>query len=120
MKMETPKMDVVRFNESDVIVASGDQQLWTATVFNAGGTVKKDMGLLVVNPDNSSNSFSFTQLVSTENAQLLDNKYFYKDNSSTSLIKLVDDDKDDGKGELSGYNGTYTSTNGSHYYWSHQ
>ncbi len=119
MKMETPKMDVVRFNESDVIVASGDPKLWTATVFNAGGA-NQNLSVTVVDPDNGSNSFSFTQLVSTENAQLLENKYFYKDNGNTSLIKLVDDDKQGAAGELGDFNGSYTSTNGSHYYWQHQ
>ena len=35
MKMETPKMDVVRFQEADVIVASGDDTL-ALTKFNNG------------------------------------------------------------------------------------
>ena len=117
MKMETPKMDVVRFKEADVLAASGD--LWTATLFNSGNA-DQNLGLQIVDPANNSNTFSFTQLASTENANLLDNKYFYKDNKSTSLIDLVDDDKEGAAGKLTGFDGTYTSTNGSHYYWHHQ
>ena len=113
MKMETPKMDVVRFNESDVIVASG---LWTATVFNAGNA-KEDIGLQVVDPNNKSTTFSYTQLANTEDANLLENKWFYKEEKSTNLLALVDDDRPEGAGALSAFDGTYTSTNGSHYYW---
>lgn len=115
MKMETPKMDVVRFKEADVLASSGEQKVWKATVSFAGGA-DENLQLDVIDPDAGANSFDFAHLSAAENAQLLANKYYYIGNDSTSLINLVDDDKDGAAGALGRFNGTYTSTDGNKYY----
>ena len=115
MKMETPKMDVVRFKEADVLASSGEPKLWKTTVSYAGGA-DENLQVDVIDPDAGANTFDFAHLSAAENAHLLANKYYYIGNDSTSLIKLVDDDKANGAGSLSRFNGTYTSTDGNNYY----
>ena len=119
MTMKTPEMEVVRFNESDVIVASGDPtQFMTATISNAGGA-KRDLTVTLAAPGQNAVPHSFEDLLADSNTAYAANPTFFnKDNAQATLHNLIDDDNDNGSGKYSAWNGSYYSENGgSIYYW---
>ena len=119
MKMETPKMDVVRFEEADVLAAStGFNTNWKANVYNAGGSVKSNMSVAVTKPGQTTTTTSFDELVQIENVNWLAGAVFYNaSNDSATLVQLIDDDKADGAGVYERFNGYYESSDNGATYW---
>lgn len=113
MKMETPKMDVVRFQEADVIVASGDTK-WYTTVANAGGA-DQNMSISIQAPGADSVYFDYKALQEGEHTLILENKTFTTSSGSASLYELIDDDDVGAVGSLASFNGLYWSLDGKNY-----
>ena len=117
MKMETPKMDVVRFQEADVIVASsGPVDNDTVTLMNLGD--KNYANNRVSGTAGTGFNLSFTDISNGSLAHLLNLDSEFKNGSNIdSLRNLVDKTKGTKVDEntyvdvdLSGYNvfnGTY-------------
>ena len=120
MTMTKPEMDVVRFSESDVIVASGNDKM-TALVANAGGS-KRNLSVTLKAPGQPAVPHAFEDLLKDENTAYAANPIFFNgNNDQATLHNLIDDDKDDGAGSLAAWNGYYESSNGgSSYYWVRQ
>ncbi len=119
MTMKTPEMEVVRFNESDVIVASG--KLNTAIIAEAGGT-KKNLKVTLAAPGTAGVPHSFEDLLADENTAYAANPIFFNaNNESATLHNLIDDDNDGGAGKYGAWNGYYESSNGgASYQWIRQ
>ena len=118
MKMETPKMDVVRFEEADVIVASGVFNTnWKADVADCGGT-KANMSVTVTKPNEKPTYTNFEELVEIEKINWLAGATFYNTaNDYATLVQLIDDDKTTGEGQYSRFNGYYESSDNGASYW---
>ena len=112
MTMKTPEMEVVRFEETDVIVASGFPTKF-GQVQKAGGD-KGDLEVTI-----NGHSYNYGTLATG----LGDGVYaglgsinFSKDSNSKSLKNLFDDDVNNGA-----YDGYYESyDDGFNYIWKHQ
>ena len=117
MTMKTPEMEVVRFNEADVLAASGDQFM-TATIAKAGGA-KRDLTVTLAAPGQNAVPHSFEDLLADSNTAYAANPTFFnKNNDQATLHNLIDDDNDNGAGKYGAWNGSYYSDNGgSIYYW---
>lgn len=108
--MRAPKMDVVRFTESDVIVASSTvDNKYYAYMNNWGGTAR-NASMSIVQNDITLSSYDWTAISSSESARLLNGITF----GGTSIHELVEDESLDNP-QLTGYNGTWVSTNGQAY-----
>ena len=110
MKMETPKMDVVRFKEADVIVASNGpvSPEFSADLSRAGGDAK-DMSLAIVHGENAY-TYDYQKLWDERDSGLLASISFNNGTNTKSLIQLLDDDVNNGA-----FDGHYISYNGSAY-----
>ena len=112
MKMETPKMDVVRFQEADVLAASGPQPVIEhryATLSNWGtGTV----GDASVNYSNGhSHTYSYDELYGLLDNGALDGSQTYSvGGDSVTLGTLVRGG--DANGLYSNFNGEYETFDG--------
>ena len=107
-KMKTPEMDVIRFNESDVIVASGDPvpaNTLRLTGFNSGSVVGKFQvgdNSYTTNSDVSGLYDDLSTLAGTtvNGDTCVSNGHYYM---FSSLIR-----DDQGGMDLDGYDGDYT------------
>ena len=112
MTMKTPEMEVVRFEEADVIVASGFATKF-GSVQNAGGT-KGDLKVTI-----NGHSYNYDTLATGINDGIyagLGSINCSKDSNSKSLKKLFDDDENNGA-----YDGYYESyDDGFNYIWKRQ
>ena len=112
MKMETPKMDVVRFQEADVIVASSTPLF--VTLSNLGNKNFNDNKASGKSTTGSSFELEFSDMQGGALAQLLNlESTFNNGTSSSSLKNLVDNTSKDNDDESYGaYNGNYVWTDG--------
>ena len=112
MKMETPKMDVVRFQEADVIVASGFATRF-ATVAKAGGAAG-DLEITF-----GEHFYNYTSLEEQKEDKLLSGyiRFDLQGNAgSKTLNDLLADDEKNGA-----YDGYYQSVDdGNSYQYLHQ
>ena len=109
MKMETPKMDVVRFEEADVLAASQiNPAPFTAAVYNAGGK-EKDLGLTITHNGNP-HSYDYQGIWDNQDAGLLAGVSFNNGTATKTLSDLLDDDVNNGA-----FDGDYVSYNGTSY-----
>lgn len=110
MKMETPKMDVVRFKESDVIVASNGpvSPEYSADLSRAGGDAM-DMSLAITHNENY-HSYDYAYLVDNQDAGLLAGVSFNNGTATKTLSQLLADDVNNGS-----FDGHYISYNGLSY-----
>ena len=110
MTMKTPEMDVVRFNESDVIVASGFATKF-GNVANAGGA----KGDLIITINGHNYNYDTIKTSIDDNVFSIGNINFVKD-SSKSVKDLFNDDVNNGA-----YDGQYESyDDGYNYIWKRQ
>lgn len=118
MKMETPKMDVVRFNEADVIVASGELNTkWQANVYDVGGA-KNNMGVKVTIPGQDPIDSNFEELEKIETVGWLAGARFYNTADDSATLKaLIADDKTGGAGDYGRFNGNYESSDSGLTFW---
>ena len=111
MKMETPKMDVVRFQEADVIVASG-----VATYVTLSNLGNNDFNDNTASGHSAGSNFSlgFSDMKGGTLAQLLNLESNFNNGTSTSSLKnLVDNTYDnDDDDAYAAFNGNYVWTNG--------
>ena len=106
MKMETPKMDVVRFKEADVIVASPTPvptRIDSVTLSGLGNSDFSDNYANAMNQD-----FSFDAISKGQASHMLhlDSLFNIGGNNEKSLNELVTDTKDDDT-KYAEYNGLY-------------
>ena len=120
MKMEMPKMDVVRFQEADVIVASGtpvDNNFYTT--LGAWGGTSKNATIKISQGKNVLFDYNWDQLNSAEGAKIIDNnKYYSRGDKSVSLADLYADEKLENPlhaAEYEYFNGSYISSDGINY-----
>ena len=115
MKMETPKMDVVRFQEADVLAASGFATKFATLGAWGIGTQQDDSG----KSDgwasyNGAQAHTYSELVQLSNEQFVSGSTFYVGNSSTTISELLANDAKDAddttRFDGSIFNGNYTST----------
>ncbi len=110
MKMETPKMDVVRFGEADVIVASGNPvEHRYATLSNWGTGSVGDATVSYSNGHDFTYSYdSLNGLLS--NGGLNGNQSYTSGGSTVTLGELVGGG--DADGLFTGFNGVYETFDG--------
>lgn len=104
-------MDVVRFKEADVIVASGTEHMF-ATIYGWGDGISNNATITF--KDGSTDSYDYALLHSqVHNGVLNGGLTFFKDKDSVNLGQLASTEDD-----YSGFNGNYekNESNG-HYYW---
>ena len=109
MKMETPKMDVVRFNEADVIVASGEEHRRFATLAGWANNTPNDATLTFSNGDTI--SYNYAQIKDMTEHDL-GGLTFTNDYGSVTIEQLAADE--DSYGD---WNGTYVRTGKGKYDW---
>ena len=113
MKMETPKMDVVRFQEADVLAASGIivNNRKNATLFGWENTVDGDATLTFTDAEGKNPTVhTYQELHQDPEIYTL---VFIKDaDNSVSLSDLAS--REDTYGQ---FNGTYTRGTDGKYYW---
>ena len=107
-RMAIPTMDVVRFREGDVIVASGFEHK-LATLFNWGTGSVGDAGIQYTNGHDFTHSLNY--LKESNDCGELDRGVLFVngDNERVSLGDLVD--SKDANGAYSNFNGTYETIN---------
>ena len=110
MKMETPKMDVVRFEEADVLAASGPDTRFYSYMNNWGGT-SKDASLRIEQSGNTIANYDWQAIESGAASHLLNDGLTF---NGTTLHDLIEDEQKDTP-TYSGYNGEWVSTNGINY-----
>ena len=110
MKMEMPKMDVVRFQEADVIVASGDHRKM-ATIAGWGNGVDNDATLTFTNGQVT--SYTFEKLKTDYNNEMLGSLEFRNSAGNTVTVGQLASDEN----SYSAWNGKYERTASGHYEW---
>ncbi|PWJ71182.1 hypothetical protein B0O40_1047 [Ruminococcaceae bacterium R-25] len=110
MKMETPKMDVVRFQEADVIVASGDHNKM-ATLFGWGDTIQGNAKLTFSNGKTS--EYDWESLQNQKDDEMLGNLSFKNQAGSTATLNQLASDEN----SYGAWNGLYERTSAGHYEW---
>ena len=116
MTMKTPEMEVVRFKEADVIVASGEPVVdsnYYASFSNLGPAAN-NAGLVIKSP-NSTSVFNWEDLVKIDDSHILANVTFYNNNTGKTLHDLVIDETE--ACTLGDYNGEYVSRDGGNKYY---
>ena len=108
MKMETPKMDVVRFQEADVIVASSpvDNNFYAYTA-GWGGTTG-GASLKIVQGGNTIVDYDWNAINSGENAHLINNNISF---DGLTLGTMYADEVTENP-QYDAYNGEWVSGNG--------
>ena len=104
MKMEMPKMDVVRFQEADVIVASSAPDRYLATLGNFGDG-KSANGWLKITHNGVESTHDWSALLDDNETGYAQNLTF----NGVSLGKLMENDTNNT------CDGNYESTNGLNY-----
>ena len=112
MKMETPKMDVVRFDEADVIVASGFATR-TGRVQNVGGAAGD---LIVTVSDDHTYTYAALADAEKDHMQDLGSVEFVRNNVSKTIADLFANDT--AYGDYDGYYESYDD--GYSYIWKRQ
>lgn len=108
MKMETPKMDVVRFQEADVLAASPIVTPFSAAVSNAGGK-EKDLAMTITHNGNSY-PYDYQGLLANQDSGILADVSFNNGSAIKTLSDLLDDDVNN-----EAFDGNYISYNGKAY-----
>lgn len=119
MKMETPKMDVVRFKEADVIVASGNVKIWTSTVSNSGGSAQDLTVAITSAEDGVTRTFGYDALYDSSASGIMGSSTYSVNGVSVKLSELIANDANASSNYIN-YNGYYESADGNSYTWKHQ
>ena len=109
MTMKTPEMEVVRFGESDVIVASStpiDDKYYS--IMNSWGGKSKDASIRIVRNQQTVQGYNWSQIEAGDASGLLNENLTF---NGTSFHDLIEDEKKETP-VLSGYNGTWVSIDG--------
>ena len=109
MTMKTPEMEVVRFGESDVIVASStpiDDKYYS--IMNSWGGKSKDASIRIVRNQQTVQGYNWSQIEAGDASGLLNVNLTF---NGTSFHDLIEDEKKETP-VLSGYNGTWVSIDG--------
>ena len=109
MKMETPKMDVVRFNEADVIVASGDHRRMATLAGWANGN-PADATLSFTNGSNV--TYTWNQIQDMTEHDLGGLNFTNASGNSATIEQLASDEESYGD-----WNGTYVRSSKGQYDW---
>ncbi len=113
MTMKTPEMEVVRLNESDVIVASGpipvDKNFYATTSGWGGAT--GGASLKITQNNTVLADYSWDAIVGGEASNLINNNIYF---AGKSLKELYDDEITDHP-QYDNYNGNWISSNGVDY-----
>jgi hypothetical protein len=112
MKMETPKMDVVRFKEADVLAASPapvDNNFYALTSGWGGAT--GGASLKIIQHDEVIENYDWDRISSGEAAHLINNNINF---DGLSLGTLYADECTDNP-QYDAYNGQWISSNGVDY-----
>ena len=127
MTMKTPEMDVVRFNEADVLAASGDPVPDTRFVtFGSWGIGSQDNsstkdGWATYTHGSSSSTYSYQQLENLADQNFNSGSTFKLQNGTATTLDdlLANDAKDADSRTFDGsiFNGTYRSTDNGLTYW---
>ncbi len=113
MKMETPKMDVVRFQEADVLAASSP--LRDTAMLGAWGNQAQDNsgdtdGWAKIN---GGNTHTYSELQTLAKERIYSNSTFWAGNDSTTINDLLANDTSDSRTfDGSIFNGNYESSDG--------
>ena len=119
MKMETPKMDIVRFQEADVLAASGfATEFQRSRIANAGGA-NGNLTYTIYPVGGDEDVHEYSALVNDQSTAYAANPVFFipGDTTGKSLKALVEDDTPGKAGIYGDYNGLYESSDGSIYHW---
>ena len=109
MTMKKAEMEVVRFTESDVIVASSPvDNKYYANLANWGGATQD--ASLTITHNGANYPYNWQAIIDGEESQMLGNPNF----EGTSLATLVQGERS-GSPDYSSYNGNWVSTDGSSY-----
>ena len=126
MKMEMPKMDVVRFQEADVLAASGDGYI-QSRIAQAGGA-NENIVYTILPVGDVESVHGYSDLLKDSNTAYSANPSFTRGNQTTRLRDLVhDDEPTTSEANLTGgdlgawFNGLYESHDyGNTYTWINQ
>ena len=113
MTMKTPEMEVVRFNESDVVCASKPgpvQDIYYAEFGGLGPAAKN--ATLNITSNSGSSDFSWDELEKIDKTHVLGQVIFYNGTDTNaqwkSLYELIEDEM--GPCSYGQFNGAYKST----------
>lgn len=109
MTMKTPEVEVVRFSESDVIVASSlpvDDKYYS--IMNNWGGKSKDASIRIVRNQQTVQGYNWSQIEAGDASGLLNENLTF---NGTTFHDLIADEMKETP-EMSGYNGTWISLDG--------